>query len=54
MPTREEARKEFEAVLAESQKLSDDDSITDDYDPRFLEMLDRLNKASDAYFNWKD
>jgi hypothetical protein len=54
MKTREEAKKEFEAVLAESQKLSADESITDDYDPRFVEMLERLNKASDAYFNWKD
>ena len=50
-----EAKKEFAAVkeayesaLEESSTLAEDTSL-DDNDPRFIEMIDRMERLSNAY-----
>jgi hypothetical protein len=50
LPTVEEVKKEFEAAIEAAYALAEDSSL-DDNDPRFVEMLDRLNEISGAYYS---
>lgn len=50
MPTLQEVKKEFEAAIEAAYKLAEDSSL-DDNDPRFVEMLDRLNEIEGAYYS---
>ena len=50
LPKREEVKKEFEAAIEAAYALAEDSSL-DDNDPRFVEMLDRLNEIEGAYYS---
>ena len=43
-----EVKKAYEAALEEASTLAEDASLSDN-DPRFVEMIDRIERLSNAY-----